>query len=78
MYNIDDIKLANNIFYYLLSNKEINEESSPEYFRDYCENPDIMNLVKSDTFTLYLIFNFIICIRFLQLVLCKLFYAWEE
>ena len=47
MYNIDDIKLANNIFYYLVSNKEINEEDSPEYFRDYCENPDIMNLVKS-------------------------------
>lgn len=47
MYNIDDIKLANNIFYYLLSNKEINEEDSPEYFRNYCESQEIMNLVKS-------------------------------
>ena len=47
MYNIDDIKLANNIFYYLVSNKEINEEDSPEYFRKYCENDEIMNLVKS-------------------------------
>lgn len=47
MYNIDDIKLANNIFYYLVSNKEINEEDSPEYFRDYCESQEIMNLVKS-------------------------------
>ena len=47
MYNIDDIKLANNIFYYLVSNKEINEEDSPEYFREYCENDEIMNLVKS-------------------------------
>ena len=47
MYNIDDIKLANNIFYYLLSNKEINEEDSPEYFRNYCESQGIMNLVKS-------------------------------
>lgn len=68
MYNIDDIKLANNIFYYLVSNKEINEEDSPEYFRQYCENNEIMNLVKSqgDTFnvkvekygtTIYLIPN---------------------
>lgn len=47
MYNIDDIKLANDIFYYLVSNKEINEEDSPEYFREYCENDEIMNLVKS-------------------------------
>ena len=47
MYNIDDIKLANNIFYYLVSNKEINEEDSPEYFRNYCESQGIMNLVKS-------------------------------
>lgn len=47
MYNIDDIKLANNIFYYLVSNKEINEEDSPEYFRNYCESQEIMNLVKS-------------------------------
>lgn len=46
MYNIEDIKLANNIFYYLLKNKEINEEDSPEYFRNYCEREEIINLVK--------------------------------
>ena len=46
MYNIEDITLANNIFYYLLKNKEINEDDSPEYFRDYCERDEIINLVK--------------------------------
>lgn len=46
MYNIEDIKLANNIFYYLLKNKEINEEDSLEYFRNYCEREEIINLVK--------------------------------
>lgn len=46
MYNIDNIKLANDIFYYLLKNREINEEKSPEYFKDYCEKEEIMNLVK--------------------------------
>lgn len=46
MYNIEDITLANNIFYYLLKNKEINEDDSPEYFRDYCEREEIINLVK--------------------------------
>ena len=46
MYYIEDIKLANNIFYYLLKHKEINEEDSPEYFRNYCEREEILNLVK--------------------------------
>lgn len=47
MPNIEDIKLASNIFYYLVSNKEISEEKCPEYFRNYCENQEIMNLVKT-------------------------------
>lgn len=47
MYNIDDINLSNEIFYYLLRNKELNEEKSPEYFRSYCEREEIMNLVKN-------------------------------
>lgn len=47
MYNIDDINLSNKIFYYLLQHKEINEKKSPEYFKNYCEREEIMNLVKS-------------------------------
>lgn len=46
MYNTDNIKLANDIFYYLLQNREINEKKATEYFRSYCENEEIMNLVK--------------------------------
>ncbi|MGL6108356.1 DUF6063 family protein [Romboutsia sp.] len=46
MYNIEDINLGNSIFYYLLKNKEIDEDKSPEYFRNYCEREEIMNLVK--------------------------------
>ena len=46
MYNMEDINLATEIFYYLLKNKEINEQKSPQYFRNYCEREEIMNLVK--------------------------------
>jgi len=47
MYNIEDINLANNIFYYLVKNKEICEDKNPEIFRQYCEREEIMNLVKT-------------------------------
>lgn len=45
-YEIENIKIAHRIFYYLLKNGELSEEKEKELFRAYCENEKVMNLVK--------------------------------
>jgi Family of unknown function (DUF6063) len=46
-YEINNIKIANKIFYELLKKGEIKEEENEELYRAYSENEDIMNLVKT-------------------------------
>jgi hypothetical protein len=45
-YSIDDIKISNKIFYYLLRNGEL-KESEEELYKAYSENENITQLVKS-------------------------------
>lgn len=46
-YEMENIKLSQSIFYYLLRNSELTEAEEPELFKAYVENEDVMNLVKS-------------------------------
>ena len=46
-YEINNIKIANKIFYELLKMGEIKEDENEELYRAYSENEDIMNLVKT-------------------------------
>ena len=46
-YEIDNIKLSQSIFYYLLCNSELKETDEPELYKAYVENEEVMNLVKS-------------------------------
>lgn len=46
-YEIENIKLSNAIFYYLLKNGELSEEKERELFKAYCESDKVMNLVKA-------------------------------
>lgn len=46
-YEMESIKLSQNIFYYLLCNSELAEEKEPELYKAYVENEEVMNLVKS-------------------------------
>ncbi|MDI9215612.1 DUF6063 family protein [Clostridium tertium] len=46
-YEINNIKIANKIFYELLKKGEIKEDENEELYRAYSENEDIMNLVKT-------------------------------
>ncbi|MFA9398690.1 MAG: DUF6063 family protein [Clostridiaceae bacterium] len=47
-YEIEDIKISNKIFYYLLKKSELSEEKEKELFRAYSENDRVMNLVKTE------------------------------
>jgi len=46
-YEIEDIRAAQEIFYYLLEHHELSEEAQERMFRGYAENERIQNLVKS-------------------------------
>lgn len=46
-YSIEDIKASQNIFYYLLENRELREAKDRELYRQYLENKSIYELVKS-------------------------------
>lgn len=46
-YEMENIRLSQTIFYYLLQNSELAEAEEPELFKAYVENEDVMNLVKS-------------------------------
>lgn len=45
-YEIEDIKNANKIFYYILNHGELSEDEERELYKLYSENEEIMNLVK--------------------------------
>lgn len=46
-YNMEEIRISQRIFYYLLVHRELYEEKEPELYRAYNENETVMNLVKS-------------------------------
>ena len=46
-YEIEDIRMGQEIFYYLLEHHELGEETQEQLYRGYAENERIQNLVKS-------------------------------
>lgn len=46
-YEMENIKLSQSIFYYLLCKSELSESEAPDLYKAYVENEDVMNLVKS-------------------------------
>ncbi len=46
-YEMETVKLSQNIFYYLLCNRELSSEQEPDLYKAYVENEDVMELVKS-------------------------------
>ena len=46
-YEIEDVRISQEIFYYLLQNRELREEEEQAYYRAYTENEQVQNLVKS-------------------------------
>lgn len=46
-YQIETIKFAQKIFYYLLEHHELREENAPELHKAYIEQDEVQNLVKS-------------------------------
>lgn len=46
-YEIEDIKISQEIFYYLLEHFELREETQTQLYKSYTENENIQNLVKS-------------------------------
>ncbi|BBF42834.1 hypothetical protein lbkm_1519 [Lachnospiraceae bacterium KM106-2] len=46
-YEIEEIKLSQQIFYYLLEKRELTEEKERDFYRAYTEREQVMNLVKS-------------------------------
>lgn len=46
-YDIECVKNSQKIFYRLLSDGMLDEETVPELYREYVENEEVMNLVKS-------------------------------
>lgn len=46
-YEIEDIRIGQEIFYYLLEHHELNEETQQRLYRSYAESERIQNLVKS-------------------------------
>lgn len=46
-YEMEDIRIGQEIFYYLLEHHEMSEEARERLFRSYAENEKIQNLVKS-------------------------------
>lgn len=46
-YEIPEIKVSQQIFYYLIEHRELHEEAEIDLYKAYTENENIMNLVKS-------------------------------
>ncbi len=46
-YDMENIKISQQIFYYLLCESRLCDSDEPELYKAYVENEDIMNLVKS-------------------------------
>ena len=46
-YEIEDIRIGQEIFYHLLEHHELSEEAQEQLFRGYAENERVQNLVKS-------------------------------
>lgn len=46
-YELQEIKLSQSIFYYLVEHRELQEEVVMELYKAYTENENVMNLVKS-------------------------------
>ena len=46
-YEFDDIRVSQEIFYYLLEHHELQEERETALFKAYAEREEIQNLVKS-------------------------------
>lgn len=46
-YEIDNIKLSQSIFFFLLQKKELSEQLDSILYKSYVENDEVMNLVKS-------------------------------
>ena len=46
-YEFDDVKLSQEIFYYLLEKHELREDDSPQLYKAYTESEAVQNLVKS-------------------------------
>ncbi len=46
-YEIEDIRMGQEIFYHLLEHHELSEEAQEQLFRAYAENERVQNLVKS-------------------------------
>ena len=46
-YEIEEIRISQEIFYYLLEHHEIHEETEHRLYQAYAENEQIQNLVKS-------------------------------
>ena len=46
-YELDDIKLSQEIFYYLLENHELREDAAPQLYKSYTESEEVQNLVKA-------------------------------
>ncbi|MEG0962841.1 MAG: DUF6063 family protein, partial [Lachnospiraceae bacterium] len=46
-YEIEEIKISQEIFYYLLERRELKEEKEGSLYKSYTENEQIRNLVKS-------------------------------
>ncbi len=46
-YELEDVRIGQEIFYYLLEHHELSEEKQPILYRAYAENEQIQNLVKS-------------------------------
>lgn len=46
-YEIEDVRISQEIFYYLLQNRELREEEERNFYKAYTENEQVQNLVKS-------------------------------
>ena len=46
-YELDEIRISQEIFYYLLEHHELREEEEERMYRAYTEREEIQNLVKS-------------------------------
>ncbi|MDU5650197.1 MAG: DUF6063 family protein, partial [Clostridium perfringens] len=45
-YSMEEVKMSNKIFYYLLKYGELKEEDEGDLYKDYSENVNITELVK--------------------------------
>ena len=46
-YELEDVRISQEIFYYLLQNRELREEEERNFYKAYTENEQVQNLVKS-------------------------------